>query len=421
MLAEQQWDKRNDARELYSGFVANGGKIFMDFQLSDEQQHLVAWVDELGKQAFAPKAAQWDQNQEYPWENIRKLLAGDILGMTIPVEYGGQGRPLIDAVLAIETAAKYCGVTARIIVETNMGALGCIMAYGTDEQRKRVAERILQEGDKPAIGMTEPDAGTALTDLQTSAVKKADTYIINGTKHWITGGGISRTNLIFARFFDGGQDRGIGGILVDKGTPGFTFGRVERAMGLRGIPETELIFQDCEVSAENVVVMADGSEGFKKLMYGYNAQRLGASAVALGIAQGAHDLAVEYMQKRKAFGRRISEFQGLQWIMAESEIKLNAARLLIYRAACNARDLSNNVKLPYMNEASMAKAYTSHAALEVTSDSLQMFGAYGYSQDFPLERMMRDVRMFQIGGGTTQAQLNMIARSVFKRKFDFRP
>jgi alkylation response protein AidB-like acyl-CoA dehydrogenase len=393
----------------------------MDFQLSDEQKQLVVWVDELGKTEFAPKAAQWDQKQEYPWENIRKLIACDILGMTIPVEYGGQGRPLIDAVLAIETAAKYCGVTARIIVETNMGALGCIMAYGTDEQRKRVAERILEEGDKPAIGMTEPNAGTALTDLQTSAVKKDDTYIINGTKHWITGGGISLTNLIFARFFDGGQDRGIGGILVDKGTPGFTFGRVERAMGLRGIPETELIFKDCEVSAENVVVMADGSEGFKKLMYGYNAQRLGASAVALGIAQGAHDLAVEYMQKRKAFGRRISEFQGLQWIMAESEIKLNAARLLIYRAACNARDLPNNVKLPYMNEASMAKAYTGHAALEVTSESLQMFGASGYSQDLPLERMMRDVRMFQIGGGTTQAQLNMVARSVFKRKFDFRP
>jgi alkylation response protein AidB-like acyl-CoA dehydrogenase len=392
----------------------------MDFKLNDEQKRIVALIEELGKKEFAPKAARWDENHEYPWENVHKLRESDILGMTIPEKYGGQQRPLIDAILAIESAAKYCGVTGRVIVETNMGALGCIMAYGTEEQRNLVAYRILSEGDKPAIAMTEPEAGTALTDLQTTAVRKGRNYIINGTKHWITGGGVSVTNLVFARFIEDDRNVGIGAILVDKGTAGFTFGRVERAMGLRGIPETELIFTDCEVPEENVVVQGDGSEGFKKLMYGYNGQRVGAAAVALGIAQGAHDLAVEYMQQRKAFGRSISEFQGLQWMMAESEIKLDAARLLIHRAACNARDLPNNVKLPDMNEASMAKAYTGHAALEVTSDSLQMFGAYGYSQDLPLERMMRDVRMFQIGGGTTQAQLNMIARSIFQRKFDLR-
>ena len=392
----------------------------MDFQLTDEQKQIVDLVDELGRKEFAEKAARWDENHEYPWDNIHKLRECDLLGMTIPEEYGGQGRPLIDAILAIETAAKYCGVTARVLVETNMGALGCVMAYGTDEQRKLVAGRILNEGDKPAIGMTEPEAGTALTDLQTRAEKKGNNYVINGTKHWITGGGISVTNLIFARFIEDGKDLGIGGILVDKGTPGFTFGTVERAMGLRGIPETELIFEDCEVPEENVVVKADGSESFKNLMYGYNGQRVGASAVALGIAQGAHNLAIDWMKKRKAFGRPISEFQGLQWMMAEGEIKLNAARLLIYRAACNSRDLPNNVKLPYMDESSMAKAYTGHAAFEVVSESLQMFGAYGYSQDMPLERMLRDVRMFQIGGGTTEAQMNMISRSVFKRKFDLR-
>jgi alkylation response protein AidB-like acyl-CoA dehydrogenase len=260
----------------------------------------------------------------------------------------------------------------------------------------------------------------ALTDLTTRAEKKGDKYVINGVKHWITGGGISVTNLIFARFFENGRELVIGGILVDKNTPGFTFGSVERAMGLKGIPETELIFSDCEVPEESVVVMGDGKEGFKKLMYGYNGQRVGASAVALGLAQGAHDLAVDWMKKRKAFGRPISEFQGLQWMMADAEIKLNAARLLIYRAACNARDLPNNVKLPFMDEASMAKAFTGQTAFEIVSDSLQMFGAYGYSQGLPLERMLRDVRMFQIGGGTSQAQMNIVARSVFKRKFELR-
>ena len=302
-----------------------------------------------------------------------------------------------------------------------MGALGCIMAYGTDEQRKLVASRILEQGDKPAIGMTEPEAGTALTELKTRADKRGDSYVINGTKHWITGGGLSITNLVFARFFEeNGKEMGIGGIMVDKGTPGFTCGKVEDAMGLRGIPEAELIFEDCVVPPENVVVKGEGNESFKKLMYGYNAQRVGASAVALGIAQGAHDLAVDWMKKRMQFGRTLSEFQGLQWMIAEAEIQLNAARLLIYRAACNARDLPNNVKLPNMDEASMAKAYSGKVGLHVVSDSLQMFGGYGYSRDLPLERMMRDVRMFQIGGGTTQAQLNMIARAVFNRKFDSR-
>ncbi len=392
----------------------------MDFKLNSEQTRMIAALDELGRKEFAPKAARWDENHEYPWENLHMLRELGFLGMTIPEAYGGQGRPLIDAILAIETAAKYCGVTARILVETNMGALGCIMAYGTEAQRKLVAHRIIHEGDKPAIGMTEPEAGTALTDLQATAEKKGENYVVNGTKHWITGGGISVTNLIFARFVEDGKDLGIGGILVDKGTPGFSFGTVEKAMGLRGIPEAELIFKNCTVSPENVVVQGEGNEGFKKLMYGYNGQRVGASAVAMGIAQGAHELAIDWMKRRKAFGKTLSEFQGLQWMMADAEIKLNAARLLIYRAACNARDLPNNVKLPQMDEASMAKAYTGHVALEVVSESLQMFGAYGYSQSLPLERMFRDVRMFQIGGGTTQAQINMVARSIFSKKFNYR-
>jgi alkylation response protein AidB-like acyl-CoA dehydrogenase len=392
----------------------------MDFRLSAEQNALIDLVDKLGKEEFAPKAARWDENQEYPWDNIHKLREAGLLGMTIPSVYGGRDRPLIDAILAIETAAMYCGVTARVLVETNMGALGCVMAYGTDDQRKLVAHRIVNEGDKPAIGMTEPEAGTALTDLKAKAERRGNIFVVNGKKHWITGGSISVSNLIFVRFFENGKDLGIGGILVDKGTPGFTFGKIEKALGLRGIPEGELIFEDCKVPESNVVVPGDGNEGFKKLMYGYNGQRVGASAVALGIAQGAHNLAVDWMKKRHAFGRPISDFQGLQWMMADSEIKLAAARLLIYKAACNARDLPNNVKLPNMDESSIAKAYTGHAAFEVVSDSLQMFGAYGYSQDMPLERMLRDVRMFQIGGGTSQAQMNMIARSVFNRKFGFR-
>ena len=385
----------------------------MDFQLNEAQNMLADLADRMGREEFAPKAARWDRNHEYPYENVEALRRAGLLGMTIPKKFGGPERPLIDVVLAIERIAKYCGVTARIVVETNMGALGCVMAYGSEAQQREIARRVLEEGDKPAIGMTEPGAGTDLTALKTAAVECDGGYVVNGRKHWITGGGISRTNLIFARILDrNGGDQGIGGILVDLGTPGFSIGRVEDAMGLRGIPEAELIFENCEVPAANLVVR-DPKDGFKMLMNGYNAQRIGASSVALGIAQGAHDLAVAYMGERVAFGHKLRDFQGLNWMMAESEIKLEAARLLVYRAACNARLLRNNVMLPQMKEASIAKAYTGHAAFEVVSESLQMFGASGYSRDLPLERMLRDVRMFQIGGGTSQAQLNMIARSIF--------
>jgi len=385
----------------------------MDFQLSESQNMLVDLADRLGREEFAPRAARWDRDHEYPHENVEVLRRAGLLGMTIPKKFGGAERPLIDVVLAIEQIAKYCGVTARIVVETNMGALGCVMAYGTEAQQREIARRVLEEGDKPAIGMTEPGAGTDLTALKTVAVECDGGYVVNGRKHWITGGGISRTNLIFARILDrNGGDQGIGGILADLGTPGFSIGRVEDAMGLRGIPEAELIFENCEVPSANLVVR-DPKDGFKMLMNGYNAQRIGASSVALGIAQGAHDLAVAYMGERVAFGQKLKDFQGLNWMMAESEIKLEAARLLVYRAACNARLIRNNVMLPQMKEASIAKAYTGHAAFEVVSESLQMFGAAGYSRDLPLERMLRDVRMFQIGGGTSQAQLNMIARSLF--------
>ena len=388
----------------------------MDFQLNEAQQQLVALADRLGREQFAPKAALWDREHAYPYENVEVLRRAGLLGMTIPKQFGGPERPLIDAVLAVEQIAKYCGVTARIVVETNMGALGCVMAYGSEMQQRELARRVLEEGDKPAIGMTEPGAGTDLGALKTRALECDAGYRLDGTKHWITGGGVSRTNLIFARILGrDGSDQGIGGILVDLGTPGFTIGRVEDAMGLRGIPEAELIFRNCEVPASNLVVR-DPKEGFKKLMNGYNAQRIGASAVALGIAQGAHGLALDYMQQREAFGQKLKSFQGLGWIMAQGEMHLEAARLLVYRAACNARRLANNVMLPQMKEASIAKAYTGHASFEVVSEALQMFGAAGYSRDLPLERMLRDVRMFQIGGGTTQAQLNMIARSLFAER-----
>lgn len=377
---------------------------------------MIQQLEEVGKSEFAPKAARWDQNREYPHENLERLRTLGILGMTIPARFGGREQPLLDAVLAVETVAPYCGVTARLIVETNMGALGCVLAYGTESQCTTVARRILGEGDKPTIAMTEPSAGTDLSRLTTRAYKQGDDWVINGKKHWITGGGISKTNLIFVRFSEGEQELGIGAILVDKDTPGFSCGKVEKTMGLRGIPETELLFHQCVVPNENVVVAGDGTHGLKKLMTTYNAQRVGASAVAIGIARGAHELALRHMHERSAFGQPLSEFQGLQWEIARAELKLTAGYLLIAQAASNALHLPNNVMAPLKHEASMAKAFVGDAAIEVVSNSLQIFGAAGYSEDCPLERMYRDVRMFKIGGGTTEAQWNILARHILDRE-----
>ena len=384
----------------------------MDFQLSPEQEALVERTDRLAREEFAPKAERWDRNAEYPRENVERLREEGYLGMTIPETFGGPGRSLLDVVLAIEQVSKYCGVTGRIIVDTNVGALGAVMAHGTDAQREWLAERILEEGDKPAIAMTEPGAGSDLGSLSTTARKDGDEYVIDGHKHWITGGSVSETYFVFAKIHEDGEDRGIGGILVDADTPGLEVVNVEDAMGVRGTPEGEIVFDGCRVPDENVVVK-DSADGFKKLMRAYNAQRVCASAVAVGIAQGAHDLAVEFMGDREAFGGPISDFQGLRWEMAEAEMELQAARLLLYRAAANADVLDNNVMLPRRIDTSMVKAYAADAAFEVVNDSLQMFGSRGYSKDYPLERMLRDVRMFKIAGGTSEVQKNGIARSLF--------
>jgi alkylation response protein AidB-like acyl-CoA dehydrogenase len=382
----------------------------MNFALSSEQEQLVTTVRRLAQNEFKDKAARWDQKAEYPHENVKRLVATGLCGMTIPEEYGGQGRPVIDAVLAITEIAKVCGVTARIVVETNMGSIGAIMRYATEAQKRRYAPMVIA-GDKPTICITEPEAGTAATDMKTMAVLAGDRYVINGRKHWITGGGVGTINLVFARIVDNGKDLGIGALLVDKGTPGLTFGKVENAMGLRGIPETELIFEDCAVPRANVLAGAN----FAKLMQAYNGQRVGAASVALGLATGAFELALQYSKLRKQFGRPICEFQGVMWMLADMKIQIESARLLIWQAATT---IENG--FPAAFEASVAKACAADVGFKVTNDALQIFGAAGYSKDLPLERMVRDARMFRIGGGTSEAQRNQIAGRLLERKLDFR-
>jgi len=383
----------------------------VDFELTDRQKEVQRRARDLAKRAIAPKATHWDETEEYPWENVEKLVEAQFMGMTIPEAYGGPGRSLIEAILVVEEMAKVCGITGRIVVDSNMGVVGAIATYGTEEQKRRYLPMVLK-GDKPAIAITEPQAGTAATEMETTAVLDGGHYVLRGRKKYITGAGVSHINLVFARIIHNGTFKGIGGVIVDKGTPGFKIGKRAYMMGLRGIPETEEIFEDCRVPRGNLLVI-----GFGRLMSAYNAQRVGAGTVALGIAQGAFELAVEYARERTQFGRPIAEFQGLQWILADARIQLDAARLLLHRAAVQ---IDAETGFPDVHLAAIAKTYAAETAIKVTNDALQIFGAAGYSRDFPLERMARDARMFTIGGGTTQAQRNVIASGIFGQKFSQR-
>jgi len=386
------------------------------FALTDEQLHFQARARDLAQNVIAPRAADVDRSEQYPWDNVAALRDAGFVGMTIPKEYGGQGRSFLDAVLLIVEMAKVCGVTGRIAVECNMGAVSAVMKYGNDAQRKMAAEVVLS-GDKPAICITEPDAGSAASEMTTRADKKGDKWIVNGKKHWITGGGVSRLHLIFARVFEDGFEQGIGGFLAvrdpDAGTPnGLVIGKREPTMGLRGIPEAEVIFEDLEVPDSMMITPPEGlRRGFAGLMNAYNSQRVGAAAVALGLAQGAYDKALAFSHEREQFGRPIREFQGLQWMLADMSVQLAAAEALCYKAAGKAGD-----GFPDANEAAQAKIFTSEMAIKVTNDALQVFGAAGYSRNNPLERMVRDARMFTIGGGTAQILRTVVASRILETK-----
>ncbi|WP_152467371.1 3-sulfinopropanoyl-CoA desulfinase [Sulfitobacter sp. THAF37] len=365
----------------------------------------------------ASRAAEWDQTRSYCWPVVKDLAHAGLMGMSIPQRFGGGGASFLQVAQVIEEAARHCTLTARILVEANMGGISAVMAYGTDRQREFCAPIVLA-GDKPAICITEPEAGSAANEMQTRADRKGDRWVLNGCKHWITGGGVSKLHLIFARCFDeAGAELGIGGFLVHVDPEqsiepkGFDVVRRERTMGLCGMPEAELRFTDLEVSEDMRLSTPSGfSRGFADLMTAYNSQRVGAGTIAMGVAAGALDHAKRYLADREQFGRPLAEFQGLQWMIADMDAQVHASRLMLFEAAQSAEWDGN--RFPDMMMAARAKAFASESAIKVVSDALQMFGARGYGDKEPLERMYRDVRMFTIGGGTAQILKTQVAGAV---------
>jgi 3-sulfinopropanoyl-CoA desulfinase len=381
----------------------------MDLGLSSDETALQARARAFAREVVWPRAAAIDRDEQYPWDIVKALAEAGFLGMTIPARYGGQDRSFLDTVLVIEEMAKACTVTARIVVETNMGAISTVMAFGNQAQ-KELAAKLVLAGDKPAICITEPDAGSDALAMTTRADRRGDRYVINGRKHWITGAGVSRLHLIFARVFDeSGEELGIGGFLaVRDESKGLRVVRREQTMGLRGMPEGELAFVDMEVPASMAVLPPSGlRRGFADLMNAYNSQRVGAGTVAMGIAGGALEHALEWAKTREQFGRPIGEFQGLQWMLADMQTQLTASRLMLYAAARSRGPQASAFPDPML--AAQAKIFASETAIRIVNDALQMFGARGYSRDLPLERMARDVRMFTIGGGTAQVLRTLVA------------
>ncbi len=376
--------------------------------LTPDQISLRAKARELAESVFLPTADETDRTEAYPWENIGALRDGGFMGMTIPTEYGGRGLNYLDTVLVVEEMARCCSTMGRITVEANMGAIGAVMKYGTEIQKRLAADYVLS-GDKPAILISEPDAGSAATEMTTTAIKKGDKYILNGKKYWITGGGVSKFHLVFAKVLENGIEQGIAGfIAILDQTPGLKIGRRTPAMGVRGIPETDVTFEDMEIDQTMVLIPPSGmKKGFGSLMNAYNAQRVGAGTVALGIAQRAYEEAKNYALHRHQFGRPIAEFQGLQWMLADMSIGLKASRALLHDAAAGAGD-----GFPDMESAAQAKVLASETALKVTENALQIHGSMGYSRELPLERLTRDARMFTIAGGTAQILRTQIAGKI---------
>jgi alkylation response protein AidB-like acyl-CoA dehydrogenase len=391
-----------------SGDSTFKGETDMDFNLSKDQLELQQWATNLAKEKFAEKAFTWDEIGEPPFEHAKILADHGVMGITIAEEDGGHGGTLFDALLVMEAVAKICPHTADMIQMGNFGGIRQLATFGTPSLKQRILPTILSGEKMISAAMTEPDAGSASTDLRTTARIEGDKVIINGSKIFNTNGPFNSYYVVWVRF--GSDVRSSGAIVVERGAPGFTVGKAEKHMS--GEAHCALYFDNCEVPVENILVQEDG---FRRLFPIFNIERLGNAIRSISLASAAFDMAVEHAKTRKQFGRPLCEFQGLQWKFADMKIKLEAARLLIYRAAANA-----DTQPPTAMDTAIAKAYANQSAFEVVNEAMQIFGGYGYSTEYPIEYLFRRIRGWMIAGGTAEILKNKIAEGIFERSFSQR-
>ncbi len=375
--------------------------------ISEDEQALIDEIRAIALARVAPRAAEIDHSGEFPWDMKELLAQQGILAMPFPAEYDGIGASELAVVMAIEELSRHCATTALILAVQQLGAMPILLA-GTDEQKRKYIPRLASGEWTAAFGLTEAGSGSDASAMRTRAVRMGDKYMLNGSKRFITNGGLAQVNSIFAITDPNTGTRGISGFIVERDYPGFSVGRIEEKMGIKGSQTAELIFTDCEVPAENL--LGREGEGFKIAMATLDQTRIGIGAQALGIAQGALDLAVSYAKQRIQFNKPIADNQGIQFMLADMATKVEASRLLVYNAA----EMVDRGDKHFGKYSAMAKMYASDKAMEVTNDAIQILGGYGYMKEYPAERMMRDAKITQIYEGTNQIQRLVIARELLK-------
>jgi len=379
----------------------------MNFDLSKEHQMSRQLFREFAEKEVKPLAQDVDENERFPDETVIKMAKQGFMGIPFPSELGGQGCDVLTYILCVEELSRVCATTG-VIVATHT-SLGCepIFRQGTPEQKEQYLPSLLAGKTLGAFGLTEPNAGTDASGQQTKAVLNGDHFVLNGSKIFITNGGVADTFIIFAMTDKSKGTRGISAFIIEKDFPGFSIGKKELKMGIRGSSTCELVFNDCIVPKENM--LGRESKGFGIAMATLDGGRIGIAAQALGIAQGAFDEAVKYVKERKQFGKSISSFQNTQFRLADMKARIEAARFLVYNAAC-----TKESKGRCTTEAAMAKLYASETAMEVTTRCVQLFGGYGYTREYPVERMMRDAKITEIYEGTSEVQRMVIAGDVLR-------
>src|SRR5437016_5184891 len=377
--------------------------------LSEDEQTLIEVLREIALEKVAPRAAEIDHTAQFPWDMKDLLAQQDILAMPFPTEYGGIGASELAIVMAIEELARHCATTSLLLAVQQLGATPILLA-GNEGQKRKYLPPLASGEWMAAFGLTEAGSGSDAAAMRTFAVRKGDKYILNGAKRFITNGGLAQVNSVFAITTPGIGTRGISAFIVEMDSPGFSVGRIEEKMGINGSQTAELIFTDCEVPAENL--LGREGDGFKIAMMTLDRTRPGIGAQAVGIAQGALDLAVSYAKQRVQFNRPIADNQGIQFMLADMATKTEASRLLVYNVA----EMIDQGEQNFSQYSSMAKMYASDVAMEVTGDAVQILGGYGYMKEYPAERMMRDAKITQIYEGTNQIQLLVIARALLGEK-----
>ena len=380
------------------------------FALTEEQRQLRSLAADLARDVYAPRAQEWDAaGTHLPHDERRRLGELGLLGITLPEEYGGMGRPLIDALIVIEELAKATQVAAWPVFEATTGPARVIDMFGTEEQKRRWLPAVCSGESTVAVSISEPDAGSAATDMSTRARVDGDEIVIDGMKRWCSGAGYSEQYLVYVRLGEELGSRGIGAVVVDADTPGLEFGPQERLMGFRGIGSADMFFNEVRIPRENLLV---DKGGFSKLFTAFSIERLGNATMALAIGQTALDRSARYVQERRQFGRPIAEFQLVQATIANMVMQVEAARLLIRRAAVSAGRGS-----PPALEASVAKCFANEMAKQVSDLGIQLHGGYGYSVEFDMERLHRDAHGWALAGGTTNIQRVRIASEYLGRRF----